>query len=141
MKNTFLHAVALSLSAAVVLLLSSSAAFGQKAGGKGTTDETYMVIKIIDDNKTDNKVEYKAIATSQYKDEEKRVKDDNTEKLKVWHDLRKTDPTAPMPKKILIKKIPKLTGYLLQKDAQEAADKLRDEESGKAPKKPVDNKQ
>ena len=138
MKKTLLPAVALTLSAAAGLLLSPSAAFSQPASGKG--DETYMVIKIIDDNKTENKVEYKAIATSQYKDEDKRVKDENTEKLKEWHDQRITDPTAPRPKKITISKT-KFTGYLLQKDAQQAADKLRDEDLNKGPKKPVDNKQ
>ena len=41
-----------------------------------------MVIKITDDNKTENKVEYKVITAKQYKDEEKRIKDANTQKQK-----------------------------------------------------------
>ena len=93
-----------------------------------------MVIKIIDENKGnpayesrgDNKIEYKVIPTSTYKDEEKRIKDAYTELLKEWQDLKKSDPQAPRPVKPIIKKLK--TGYQTQKIAQEYADKLRDEE-------------
>jgi hypothetical protein len=77
----------------------------------------------------DSNVEYKVINTSQYKDEEKRLKDAYNVKLKEWKDLKKTEPTAPMPVKPIIKKIG--TPYLTQKVAQEYVDKLKDEEAEK----------
>ena len=75
----------------------------------------------------EDKIEYKAISTTQYKDEEKRVKEDNKTKIKEWHDQCKTDPQAPRPKTIYIKKIPKLSGYQTQK---EGAGGRRQAESG-----------
>ena len=144
MKKFLLPAVAISFSVLALSLFAPSAAYAQRSLHSTTKVETYMVVKIIDDNKAEDKdkIEYRAISASQFKDEEKRVKDDNALKLKEWHDLRKTDPTAPMPKKIIIKKIPRLTGYQTQKIAQEAADKLKDEEANKdnAGAKPADLK-
>lgn len=129
MKKFLPPAVVLSVSILALSLLARSAAHADKPAKTTTANETYMVIKITDDNKADKKVEYRAIATSRYKDEEKKVKDDYAQKLKEHKDLIKTDPSTPRPKKILIKKVK--TGYLTQKIAQEYADKLRDEESDK----------
>jgi hypothetical protein len=136
MKKFLLPAVALSVSIFALLLLAPSRADAWAGAKKGPKTETYMVIKITDDNKDESKnekkIEFKAIATSQYSAEEKRVKEDNKRKLQEWQDLLKTDPNAPHPKKIVITKIPKLSGYLLQKDASDAARKLQDEADGKA---------
>jgi hypothetical protein len=133
MKKSFLPAVALSVSIFALSLLASSGANAAASSKGAAKNETYMVIKITDESKTDNKVEYKAIATSQLANEEKRVKDDYTQKMKEWHDLRKTDPNAPAPKKIKIQKIK--SDYETQKIAQEYADKLKAEAAGKeAPK-------
>jgi hypothetical protein len=134
----FLPAVALSVSIFAMALFALSRAHAWGVPHKGTTkNESYMVIKIIDENKTDdarggganNKIQFKVISASQYKDEEKRVNDDNATKLKEWKDLIKTDPQTPRPIKITIKKIK--TGYQTQKIAQEYCDKLRDEAEGK----------
>ncbi len=124
MKKLLLPAIALSVS---ILALSLLARSGSCAASKGAAPkvETYMVIKVTDENKTENKVEYKAIAASQLKSEEKRVNDDYKQKLKEWHDLKKSDPTAPHPVKIAIKKLQ--VGYETQKIAQEYADKLKKE--------------
>ena len=134
MKKFLLPAIALSVSIFAFSLLvpsGASAASTPKPKTGTSKTETYMVIKVIDENKEENKVEYRAVATSRYKDEEKRVKDDNAKKIKEWKDLLKTEPNTPRPKKIVIKKIPKLTDYQLMEDAQKAADKLKDEELDK----------
>ncbi len=150
MKKSLLSTVALAVSVFALPFLSPSDGFAQKQpsrGSNGTANETYMVVKIVDENKDETKgekrVEYKAVSASQLKGEEKRVKEENARKLKEWHDLRITDPTAPQPKKIVIKKIPKLTGYETQTIASEVARKLTDEEADKAAGavKPKDNKQ
>ncbi len=126
MKKFFLPAVALSVSLfALVFLAPSGASAGVGVGTskyhKTQKDETYMVIKVGDT--------YKAIATSRYKDEKKKVEDDNKEKLKEWHDLIKTDSTAPKPKQASIKIIKR--DYETEKVAQDYADKLTDEELNK----------
>jgi cell division protein FtsX len=131
MKKFLLSAILLPVSIFALALVVPSGACAA-AHSTAPKVETYLVITITDENKTENQVEYKAIATSQYKAEEKRVKDDNATKMKEWKDLKKTTPDAPAPKKIIIKKIPKLTGYLIQKDAQEAADKLKKEAADNA---------
>ena len=81
------------------------------------------------ENNTDSKVEYKVINTSQYKDEERRLKDAYKQKLKEWKDLKKIEPTTPMPVKPTIKKIGDT--FQTQKIAQEYAQKLNDEEADK----------
>ncbi len=136
MKKFVLPAVALSVSIFALSLLAPSRAHAWASGRKGgAKTETYMVIKITDENKDESKnekkIEFKAIAASQYTAEEKRIKDEFKKKMDEWRDLKKTDPTAPQPKRIVIKKIPNLTGYLIQKDAADAAKKLQDEAEGK----------
>jgi len=134
MKNSLLPAVALSFSAFAILLISSSGAYGQprpggsRAGKNGTaTNETYMVIQIGD--------EIKVVSNTQYKDEDKRVKEENKQKMTEWKDELKNDPKAPRPQNVVIKKLK--TGYKLQKIAQEYADKLNDEVAGSSdPSKP-----
>ena len=105
------------------------------------SNETYLVIKVTDENKTenkgDNKVEYKAITASQFKTEEKRVNDDYKQKMKEWHDLKKTDPQAPMPMRTH-QEVPKT--YETQKIAQEYADKLKDEEANNGDAQSKDKK-
>ena len=98
--------------------------------------ETYLVIQVTDENKTENKVDFKATAKSQFKDEQKRAADDYKQKMEEWHDLRKTDPSAPMPKRIKIEKIQ--SDYETQKVAQEYADKLKKEAADNGDDKPVD---
>jgi hypothetical protein len=141
MKKSILSLIAVVLPV-FAFLIAPSVSFGQGKGKSGKGPDTYMVVKIIDENKVEerDRVVYKAISTSQYKDEDKRVKDENKQKMEEWHDLLKTDPQTPMPKKIVLRKIPKLVGYLTQKIAQEEADKLKAEEANKdssGPKKPV----
>ncbi len=120
MKKPILPVIALPVSLLALSLLASTVG---AAVSKSPVNDTYMVIKITDENKTDNKIEFKVVTSTQYKDEEKRVKDDNAEKLKEWQDLIKTDPQTPRPSKILIVKVK--TGYQTQKIAQEYADKLK----------------
>lgn len=135
MKKFLLPAVALSAAIFALSLLAPSAAYGQspRKGNVTKAAETYMVIKVIDENKDESKgekkVEYKAIAASQLKDEKKRGDDDFKQKMKEWHDLRKTDPNTPMPKKIKILKVQ--SDYETQKIAQEFADKKNKEEADK----------
>ena len=64
-----------------------------------------MVVKITDENKADNKVEFKVVATSQYKDEEKRVKDDNNTEDEGMEGPDQDRSPAPRPIKITIKKL------------------------------------
>jgi len=126
MKKSLLPTIAISVSAFAILLLSSSGAYGQprpgssRSGKSGTTNETYMVIQIGD--------EYKVVTTTQYKDEEKKVREENEQKMTEWKDEIKNDPKAPRPQKVVIKKLK--TGYKVQKIAQEYADKLKDEAAG-----------
>ena len=145
MKKFLLPAIALSASIVAVLLFAASAAHAGvavKSKSNKPANDTYMVVKIINENKTDQPVEYKVITTSQLKDEEKKVKEDNAQKMKEWRDEKKADPTAPPPKRILLKKIPKLTGFETQKVAQEQADKLKQQDADKdaGDAKPKSNK-
>jgi len=144
MKKFLLPSIAFSVVLSALLVLASSAAFAGNTprashAGNASTD-TYFVVKIVDENKTDNKIEYKVIAAKQYKDEEKRIKDDYTQKLKEWQDVKKADATAPQPKKAIMKKIG--TSYKTQTGAQKVADKLKDEEAGKdsGDEKPANDK-
>jgi hypothetical protein len=139
MKKSLLIAISASLTFVLFTSFSTGKAFGWAGRVSNSTNETYMVVKITDENKptdksprgglantnADNTVEFKVVATSQYKDEEKRVKDKYEELLKEWRDLIKTDPQTPHPIRITIKKMK--TGYKTQKIAQEYADKLKDE--------------
>jgi len=143
MKKFLLSTVALSVFIFVISLLApsgSDAGVGVgKGGSKKNVVETYMVIKVTDDNKAENKVEYKAISKSQFKDEQKRAMEDYKLKMKEWHDLKKTDPTAPAPTRIRIDKIQ--SDYETMKIAQEYVEKLRKkEESNKDDPKPEDNR-
>jgi hypothetical protein len=133
MKKFFLSAIALSVFILAVSFLAPSAASAAPSPKRAATPaaETYMVVKIGDD--------YKVLGSAHLKDEEKRLKDDYAQKMKEWHDLKKTDPQAPAPQKLVIKKIPKLNGYLTQTKAQEAADKLKEEEANKD-EKPKDKR-
>ena len=150
MKKLLLLAVMLSVS--ILALLPSGAYAAGAKKNPGTTTETYLVLKIvgeseasgrgsgkIDSNKVDSntepKIEYKVVATSRYKDEEKRIKDAYATKIKEWKDLRKIEPGTPMPVKPTIKKMGNTT-FQTQKVAQEYADKLKDEESDKDESKP-----
>ena len=130
MKKSILPDIALSLSVFALSFLWPSGAFAQHGHGTGrtsnnNTNDKYLVIKITDDSKVD----YKVIPTSQYKDEEKRVKDEYTQKVKEWHDLRKIDPQTPQPVRPVIKKMGNT--FETQKIAQEYANKLKDEEANK----------
>jgi len=141
MKESFLPAIALSVSVFALSFLVPSGANAQEGrsrSGHSNSKETYQVIRVTDESKTDNKVEYKAIATSQLKAEEKRIKDDYAQKLKEWHDLRKIDPQTPMPVRPVIKKYPKT--FETQKIAQEYADKLKDDEANNGDTKSKDVK-
>jgi hypothetical protein len=138
MKKFFLPAIALPVSLFALSLLATWEAHAQTPHHTPTKStapkvETYMVIKVTNENKDESKgehkIEYKAIATSQLKDEKKKAEDDYKQKLKEAHDLRKTDPTTPMPKKIKIQVLKR--DYETQKIAQEYADKLKDEEADK----------
>ncbi len=143
MKRPFLPAIALSVAAFAVSFLVSSGANAQPSGrphGGGNTNgnETYLVIRVTTEDKTDKKVEFKVISSSQYKTEEKRIKDEYAQKVKEWRDLRKIDPQTPLPAKPVIKKYPKV--FETQKIAQDYADKLRDDEANGTATKPNDAK-
>jgi hypothetical protein len=137
MKKFFLPTVAITVSLFALMFLAPSGAcagVGTGAGSYGKShktqkDETYMVIKITDENKSEDKVTYKAIPTSRFKDEKKHADDEFNNKKKEWHDLKLTDPTAPMPKKIKIQKIQ--GDYETNEYAQKEADKLTDAELNK----------
>ena len=92
------HCVSVSIFA--LSLLAPSEACAQRPPSK-PPDESRDLHGHQDDRREQGrkKVEYKAIATSQYKDEEKRIKEDYEQKMKEWHDLKKTDPTAPRPRR------------------------------------------
>ena len=139
MKKFLLPAIVLSVSLFAQSLLVPSPAYAVGGTGKSkvktNAPETYIVIKVTDDNKTEKnekKIEYKAIAKSQLKDERKRGDDEYKTKTKEWHDLRKTDPSAPAPKRIKIQVIQ--SDYETQKIAQDYADKknkeLEDKDAG-----------
>jgi len=123
MKKSLLPAFALFASAVALLMFAPVQAFAQpRSGGSrgsktGTTNETYMVIQIGD--------EYKVVTATQYKEEEKKVKEDNDQRLTEWKDEIKNDPKVPRPQKVVIKKLK--SGYKVQRIAQEYADKLKDE--------------
>jgi len=147
MKKSLLLSIALSASVFVFALVDPPRAIAQPHGGSrghgssSDSKETYLVVKIVGESKgenrlasrgennTDSKVEYKVINSSQYKDEERRLKDAYKQKLKEWKDLKKIEPTAPMPVKPTIKKIGDT--FQTQKIAQEYAQKLNDEEADK----------
>ena len=143
MKKFLLPAVVMSASIFTSSLLLPSGAWAQAKHApkhSATKVETYMVIRVTDENKEENKVQYKAIATSQFKDEQKRSKDDWNKKMKIWHDTRKTDPTVPRPKPIKIEKVE--TDYETQEGAEKYADKLTKEAADKdtGDDKPKDNR-
>ncbi len=144
MKKSLLPAVALSVCAFALSFLVPSAANAQggRKGHGNNSNETYLVIRVTDENKAENKadtkVEYKAITASQLKTEEKRIKDDYAQKLKEWHDLKKIDPQAPRPVPPVIKKYPKT--FETQKIAKEYADKLKDEEANNGDAQSKDKK-
>ncbi|MGO9114092.1 MAG: hypothetical protein ACLP9L_33165 [Thermoguttaceae bacterium] len=139
MKKSILPAIGLSVSILAFLLLSPSGACAQHSHNTGRTNnpnDKYLVIKITDESKVENKVEYKVITTSQFKDEEKRVKDEYNKKMKEWRDLKKIDPQTPQPLRPVIKKIAKI--FETQKIAQEYAEKLKDEDANNGDAKPQD---
>jgi hypothetical protein len=129
MKKSLLPTSLSSVLVLAVLFLVPAGAYAQprQPGGKSSSkgpasgNETYMVIKIGD--------EIKVIASSQYKEEETKVKKDNEDRMAEWQDLKKNDPQAPRPQKIVIKKLK--TGYRFQKIAQDYADKLKEEQEAK----------
>ena len=134
----YLPALALSVSifALALFALSRAHAWGVPHG-RPTKTQTYLVVKIVDESKTNSrndskpemKTEYRVIPTTQFKDEEKRLKDEYAKRRLKWLDEKKTDPTKPMPVRPTIEKIG--TPYQTQKGAEEYADKLRDEAEGK----------
>jgi hypothetical protein len=129
MKNSFLSAIVLTFSIFALSFLVPSRACASNVKKAAAKDTTYMVVKV------GNK--YKVISASGYKAEEKRVKDDNEQKLKEWHDLKLTDPTAPPPQKVSLTKIK--AGYQTQSKAQEYADKLTEDELTKDDQKPKED--
>jgi hypothetical protein len=142
MKKSVLPATALFAFIFVLSLFSPSAVFAQNKGkSTGNKTDTYLVIKITDENKPENnRVEYRVVSASQYTDEEKRVKDEYKKKVDEWLDLKKADATAVRPVKPIIKKIG--TSFKTQGGAQKVADKLKADEldNGGAAPKPKDDK-
>jgi hypothetical protein len=127
MNNSFLFTFALFASLGSLSFVGSQEAVAGGGRGKSPsrdTNETYVVIRITDDWK-DPKYEYKVIATSAFRDEEKQIKDENDQRLIEWIDEKKNDPQTPRPAKISLTKLK--TGYQTQRIAQEYADKLTDE--------------
>jgi len=135
MKKSSPLAIAVFVSIVALLLVAPSAAQAQHKGnrlsskGSSSGKDTYLVVKVTDPNKPDRKVDYKVITTSQFRDEEKRLKEDYDKLIEEWKDVKKTDHAAPMPVKGTIKKIG--TPYHSQKIAQQDATKLADEEAEK----------
>ncbi len=130
MKKFLVPGVALGVSVFVLALVVQSPRPAEAAKHSNPNKtETYMVIKVTDESKDESKgekkIQYKAISSTQLKDEMKRAADDYKQKVKEWHDLKMTDPTAPMPKRIKIEKVK--VNYETQKVAQEYADKLTKE--------------
>jgi len=119
MKKFHLFTVVFSAFIFTITLLAPSGAYpsGTRTRNNSSASETYMIINMGD--------EYKVVPTSRLKDEKKKVDDDYTQELKECHDLGKTDPCVPRPRKLCIKKIK--IGYLTPKIAQEYVDKLTDE--------------
>lgn len=144
MTKSLLSVLALTLSICAISLFSPSVTFAQTkshTASKAAAADSYLVIEVTDDNKADNKVEYKVIPTSQLKDEKKRIETDYKQKVKEWQDLKKGGSDAPHPVKPILKKIG--TPYQTQTGAQKIADKLKDDAANKdtGDQKPKDNKQ
>jgi hypothetical protein len=126
MKKFILATVTLSVAAFALSVLSPSAAIAQARKGAKSSTDTYIVVKVTDENKPEiSKIEFKVVSASQYKEEEKRIKDLNKKLHDEWKDLLLNDPQSPKPATVTIKKMK--AGYLTQKIAQEYADKLKDE--------------
>ena len=138
MKKFLLPAVLLFIFVISLLVPLSELEAGPPKKAVAPKAETYLVIKVTDEGKAENRVEYKAIAKSQFKDEQKRAADDYKLKMKEWHDRRITDPTDSMPKKIKIEKIQ--SDYETLKVAQEYVRKLTEEGSNKDDPKPKDTR-
>ena len=62
MKKPFLPAIALPVSLFALSLLASSGLAA--ATSKAPVNDTYLVIKITDENKTDNKIDYKVVTSN-----------------------------------------------------------------------------
>ena len=90
----------------------------------GTKTESYNVVQIVEETKS----EYKVIPASQMKAENKRIEDEYKGRLKNWRDERKIDPTTPRPIKATIK-IMRL-GFETQTVADEYKKKLEDKDAG-----------
>jgi len=135
MKKLIPLAIAFFVSIFALSLVVPSEAQAQPRGSRNSSrgstngNETYLVVKITDPNRPEHKVDYRVVNTSQFKDEERRLKDDYNKAIVEWKDLKKTEPTAPMPVKATIKKIG--TPYHSQKIAQDYATKLMTEEDNK----------
>jgi hypothetical protein len=132
MKKPILAAVALCVAFFGSSMLSPSHAFAQSGsraprGSSANANDTYYVVQIGE--------EYKVVAKSRFKDEQKRLDDDYKKALKEWLDRRRIEPDAKRPVKLIIKKIG--TPFQTEKVAQEEAQKLKDEaaakQAGKAP--------
>jgi hypothetical protein len=115
--NRSLTAAVLALSVLCVVVPKLAIAAGSN-NSKGPKEESYIVIQEGED--------YKAITASSYNDEVKRLKDDYKQKMDLWQDDRKSDPTIPQPKKIIPKKV--MTGFKTQQGAKDYIDKLLDKE-------------
>ena len=125
MKKSFLSTLAIAVLVFAFSFLLPSGAYAQRQSTRGPSrssqgNERYMVIKVTDENNEQRKVQYKAISNKQFREEQKRAKETYDQKVKEWHDLKKTDHSAPKPKPIKIEKIQ--TDYETQKIAQEYAE-------------------
>ena len=130
MKKFILPAIVISVSLFALALFATYGICSQSPPHSTAPKvETYLVVKVTDENKTDKKVEFKVISASQFKDEQKRLKEEYDKKYKEWQDVKKADSTAPRPIKPTIQKIG--TSYKTQTGAQKVADKLRDDEAAK----------
>ena len=141
MKKLLLPVIAISVSLFALALFATFGMCGQApTHSTAAKVDTYLVVKVTDENKADKKVEFKVIPASQFKDEQKRLKEEYEKKYKEWQDVSKADSTAPRPIKPTIKKVG--TPYKTQTGAQKIADKYRDEEAGKdnGDEKPKDTK-
>jgi hypothetical protein len=125
MKNSFVSiAVSALLAFAVCFAPLAARATGSKPSKSNNTTPTYIILKV-----TDEKVDYRVIQTSAFKDESKRINEAYTLKLKEWHDEVKSNPKAPRPIKPLVKKLP--TTFETQKGAQDYIDNKFKGEDGK----------
>jgi hypothetical protein len=127
MKKSLVLSLISAVVVAVGLCQPSYAPSSHRSSSRSsstTKTDTWIIVKIGDD--------YKTIRQADLKQEEKRLKDDYTQKIKEWQDLKKSDPKAEKPVQVAIKRVGPT--FKTQKGADQYRQDL-DEKEGKGDKK------